>query len=152
MKIVSSGDDLTIYLLENNFDNIEIKEYVKRVVLEVKERIKRYISGYYDVYVYLNKKYGIIIELIKESDFDFFKDFVELDIHIKENSKMYFKFKDYFLILNKSNIYYYDNNYYVDVRNLNKKDFLKLTEFGEIIYGNSLKKIQSKLSKIEFML
>ena len=150
MKIVSNEDDFTIYLIGNNFGSIDIKDYVKNIVLKTKDRIKKYISGYYEVKVYINNSYGMILEIKKESDFDFFKDFIELDINI-EDSTMYFKFKDYFAIVNKSNINYYDDNYYINVDKLNKKELLTLSEFGNIVYGKEIDKIEKKLSKIKFV-
>ena len=148
MKIVSNEDNFTIYLIRNNLENIEVKDYVKETVIKLKDKLKKYISGYYEAIVYINNNYGMIIELTKESDFDFFKDFIELDITIKENSTIYLKFKDYFSVLNKGNIYYYNNYYYVDINKLNKKELLYLTEFGELIYGTNLDNIRDKLFRI----
>lgn len=149
MKVTQNGDNFTIYILNNKYDN-DIKDYVKKIVLKLKNKSKRYISGYYIVYVYINNTYGMIIELIKEEDFDFFKDFIELDIKIKENSKIYFKFNDYFLIINKTNIYYYNNNYYIDIDTLTKKEFYKLLEYSSIIYN--AENIEKDFKKIEFIL
>ena len=149
MKIISNKEDFIIFLVKTNLDNIDLKEYVKKLIIKLKNKLKRYISGYYKVNVYINNYYGMIIELLKEEEYDFFKDFVELDINIIENSKMYFEFTDYFTIINKTNIYYYNNNYYVNIDKLNKKEILKLSEYGKIIYGNELKNIETKLKKVE---
>ena len=151
MKIVSNGDNFTIYLIRNNSENIDVKNYVKETVIKLKDKLKKYISGYYEAIVYINNNYGMIIELTKESDFDFFKDFIELDITIKENSTIYLKFKDYFSVLNKGNIYYYNNYYYADIDKLNKKELLYLTEFGETIHGANLDNVKDKLAKVEWL-
>ena len=151
MKFASRGDCFTIYVLTNNFLDAEIKDYVKKMVLRLKNRFRKYISGYYKAHVYINDCYGMIIDLIKEEDFDFFKDFIELDINILYDSEMYFKFNDYFLIMNKSDIFYYDDNYYVNIKKVSKREFLKLTEFGEIVYGNEVSRIKNKLVKLNIV-
>ena len=69
MKFASRGDCFTIYVLKNDFLDVEIKEYVKKMVLRLKNRFRKYISGYYKAYVYINDCYGMIIDLIKEEDF-----------------------------------------------------------------------------------
>ena len=150
MKIFFNNDNFTIYILNTN-NSTNLKEYVKKTVLKIKDKTRKYISGYYKVYVYINKTYGMVLEAIKKDDFDFFKDYIELDIEIKENSEMYFKFSDYFIPLNKSNIYYYDDNYYIDIKDLTKKDFYKLLEHSSIIYGNSLALIQNNLQKLKYI-
>lgn len=152
MKIVSNGDNYIIYVLENNLDDINIKDYVKKIILKVKDKLVRYISGFYEVDVYSNNFYGIIIEMFKKNDFDFFKDFIELDINIDENSTMYFEFDDYFVILNKKDIYFYDNKYYVNIDKLNSKELLKMSEYGKIVYGSKLNEIENKLQKINFVI
>ena len=151
MKFISDKDSFTIYVLKNDFLDSEIKDYVKKMVLRLKNRFKKYISGYYKAYVYKNNHYGIIIELIKEGNFDFFKDFIELDINVIDDSEMYFRFKDYFLIINKSDIFYYDDNYYVNIKKLNKLEFLKLTEFGTIVYGKDVLDIKNRLIKVNIV-
>lgn len=152
MKIVSNDDNYIIYVLANDLDDINLKDYVKKIILKVKDKLVRYISGFYEVEVYLNDFYGVIIEMFKKSDFDFFKDFIELDININENSTMYFEFEDYFTILNKKDIYFHNNKYYVNINKLNSKELLKMSEYGRIIYGNKLNEIESKLKKINFVI
>ena len=152
MRVISNKDNFIIHILENNFDNVDIKDYVKKIILKIKERLGQYISGFYEVNVYLNDFYGMIIEMIKKSDFDFFKDFIELDININKDSKMYFEFEDYFVILNKNNIYFYNNKYYINIDQLNSSEQLKLSEYGKVMYGNKLNEIEHKLQKINFVM
>lgn len=148
MKITYNKDNITIYILKNNYEE-NIKDYVKRKILKLKNESNKYISGFYKAKVYTNKIYGIVIELIKEDGFDFFKDFIKLDIEIIENCKMYFKFNDYFLPINKNNIMYYNKNYYIDLNKLSKQDFYKLLEHSTLIYGKKLKQIKKHFNKLK---
>lgn len=140
-------DNYTIYLPGRVSKDINV--FVKKEILKFKKKVNRYISGYYKVTVYVNEIYGMIIDLDKEDDFDFFKDFIEFDIKISDNSLMYFSFDDYFSLINKSNIYYFNNSYYVDINCLNKKEVLKLTEFSKIIYGKVAMSLKEKLKKVK---
>ena len=149
LRIENSGDDFTIFLISINVDVIDIKSYVKKIIIKLKNKINKNIGGYYNVKVYLNKIYGMIINLEKTGDFDFFKDFLELNIKIYEDSKIYYRFEDYFAIINKNNIYYYNDSYYIDIEELSKKDLLCICEFGEIVYGEKLNNIMIDLKKID---
>ena len=149
LKIISEGDNFKIYLISKKNEELDLKRYVKKIIIKLKNKMNKYIEGYYNVNVYVNEIYGIVIELEKTGDFDFFKDFLELNIKIYENSKMYYKFSDYFTLINKNNIYYFDNNYYIDIENLNKKELLYITDFGEITYGKKLNNIISNLKKVD---
>ncbi|MDD5979550.1 MAG: hypothetical protein PUC23_00375, partial [bacterium] len=103
------------------------------------------ISGSYNVNIYENKKIGLIIEFIKKESFDFFPDLIDLKLNIFYDSDVYLKLDDYFLIKKYKNIYYNNNNFYIDVTDLIKKDILILSEFGKYIYGKNLEKLKNKL-------
>ena len=45
------------------------------------------------------------------------------------------------IIDGKVKIYYYDNNFYIDIDNLTNKEIIKLSEFYEITYGKEYEKI-----------
>ena len=139
MKIVSSDDKTTIYIYRNEIiDNIN--DYMKKLILRLKRKYHIDIYGFYKVNVYKNNKIGMIIDLLKEDDIDFFTDLVDLKIKVYEDSSMYLKFNDYFFEEKKS-IYVINNNYYVDINKLSKKELLSMIEFCKIIYGEELNKL-----------
>ncbi len=143
MKIVSSEDKITVFIYKK--ENIkDINEYMKKLILKLKRKYQIDIFGFYSVKVYKNKKIGMIIELIKEDDIDFFTDLVDLKIKVYENSDIFLKFNDYFLKEKKS-FYTLDNNYYIDINKITNKEFLSMIEFCNIIYGENLLKIKDQL-------
>ncbi len=151
MKYVFKDNKIVVYLNKENinFDitNKEnLEEYIKELVLNIKKIYSYKISGRYNVNIYENKKIGLIIEFIKKESFDFFPDLIDLKLNVFYDSDVYLKLDDYFLIKKYKNIYYNNNNFYVNVDDLIKKDILILSEFGKYIYGIKLKKVKEKLN------
>ncbi len=128
MKIVND-DKLIIYMTNKylkykNIDNIDkIEEYFKDIFLILRDNYNILIRGFYNIDVYIDKRYGIILELKKEElDFDYYEDQIDM--------KITFHYKKFLLKINDieryKKIYLYKKNYYVD----NIEDI----EFGDIIY------------------
>jgi len=133
MKVIPKKDRITVYIITKENIN-DINEYIKKVILTLKRKYKIDIFGFYKINVYKNNKIGVLIDIIKEDDIDYFKDLLDLKIKVYENSKMYLKFNDYFLN-EKKNIIIKNNNYYIDIDNLREKELIKMIEFCEILEG-----------------
>lgn len=149
MKIIVSDDNFIIYRLKNkeNIENLgkeEIEKYIKKTLLHIKKRYLSSISGFYNVTLYMNKKYGLILEVNKESDLDFFPDLIDIKLKLERNALVYLKLDDYFLIKDYET-YYYDNNFYVNIDDISDIDIVKLSDYYSLIYGDSLDKIKGKL-------
>lgn len=154
MKIKIDNDKYIIYLKNSNmkFDTKneeDIKNKIKEIVINIRNKRKINISGFYKVKVYQNEHYGLIIEMIKEDDIEFLRDFCDLKVIFFNNSKMLLKVDDYFLIKKANNIYYYNNYFYTDIESMKNIDMLTLSEFSEIIYGEDRIKLTSHLKKIK---
>ena len=121
----------------------EIYGFIKDIVLKLKKKRIQDISGLYNVYVYQNSKYGLILELTKEDEIEFFQDIIDLKVNIIKNSPIYLELEDIFLIknINKKII---NKKYYVNINDLDEKQFLKLIEFSKIIFGKTATKIDNK--------
>ena len=151
MRIIYNKDNFILYIFNNKeieIDEILIEKYVKEAFLRIKKRYRKRISGFYDVFVYNNEKIGMIIEFKKADDFDFVRNITDLNIIIYNDAEIFIKFSDLFLIKSFNNIYYFDNNYYVDSRCIKEKDFYSLIEFSEFVYGKDLEQIKNKLNLI----
>ena len=93
MKIVND-DKLIIYMTNKylkykNIDNIDkIEEYFKDIFLILRDNYNILIRGFYNIDVYIDKRYGIILELKKEElDFDYYEDQIDMKItfHYKKS-------------------------------------------------------------------
>lgn len=150
MKIIFLGDNFIIYKLKNNIDNLskeDIEKNIKKILNYVKKKYLKSISGFYNVTLYTNNKYGLILEVNRESEIDFFPDIIDIKLSLKEDIPIYLKLEDYFLIKDYK-VYYYNNNFYVDINNISDIDIIKLSDYYSIIYGNNLDKIKDKLKLI----
>lgn len=143
MKFVSSDDTITIYIYKNEVID-DINDYMKKLILRLKRKFHIDIFGFYQANIYKNNKIGMIIDLLKEDDIEFFTDLVDLKIKVYENSNMYLKFNDYFFS-EKKKVYVINGNYYINIDEVSKKDFLSMIEFGSIIYGEELAKVKKEL-------
>ncbi len=152
MKVTYNDDGFIIYNIKDKFNILEIskeeiEKKVKKMLLYIKRKFLKNICGFYDCLFYSNEKYGFILEVNKESDLDFFPDLVDLKLKIVKDSKIYLKFNDYFLI-DKYNVYYYKDNYYVDIDEISEEVICLLSDFYEVIYGDKLEEIKGKLKLV----
>ena len=146
MKIINAEEKIILYLYKNFFstNNKEIiTKEIKDLFIKLIKYYKLSFSGIYDVYVYENKLYGTIIEIIKKDNLLFSPDLIDIKLKIKKDADIYLKTKDYFIFKDYKDIYYYNDCYYIKIN----KDYLKLVEFVEIEYEidiNLLKKLNKK--------
>jgi len=123
-------------------DNIE--ESLKSIFYKIKKYYLSDISGYYNSNIYVDKYYGIVIDMEKEDiEFiDYYDDQIDMKTNITHTDFLY-KFEDnyYFCFLNnkKINIYLYKNNIYLKLKEeLDKKQMLEILEHSSICYNKTV--------------
>lgn len=151
-------NDFIIYLNNDYIKKYNLKleenaqDNFKKLLNKLKSIYNLELYGYYKINVYINKYYGIIIELFKEDDeyIKIFGDSLDLKILFKNDAKVYYEIEEYNKYnLDKYNIYYYNNKFYIEIiYNNNIKEYLNLLESSKIIYGTQLEKIINNLIKI----
>lgn len=136
-------DNLTfnIYIKKEKLKKIDIKnkseleKYLREIIETLKNIYNINIEGFYDVNVYVDKYYGIILNFNKEKleYYDYFNG-IEMNINLKEASFLY-KVSDIpFNILNKLEIKQLNNSIYLKIiKELNQKEFMNLIEHTEKI-------------------
>lgn len=146
-------DEFEIYLF-NKISNIHFKseKYIEAFLRKLFIRLKKYydlkISGFYEIDVFIDKSYGIILN-IRKNKLDYYELYDnQVDMKIKIN---YYKFL--YLIDNynfkKSNydIYMYkDNIYLLPNKKIDNIELANLIENSKIIYNS--KDILEKGKKI----
>lgn len=106
MKIYLNKD----YLKYKNYNISKIEENFKQIFETLKYCYNIEINGFYDIDVYIDKNYGIIIEMKKEDiDFDFY-DQVDMKISF-HNQKFLYQIDD---IKKYKKIYKYKNKFYTN--------------------------------------
>lgn len=158
MKIVSLDENcMTIFLnkyyLKNlNFDiKSDLETYFKNLFLRLNKYYNINITGYYNIDVYIDENYGLIIKLIKEDVqyYDYFDNQIDMRISLK-NKKFLYGVNDLFDISNLADfeIYLYNGKYYIDLleNNISDIDMMKLIEFSDIVYDNTIDNIRNTRS------
>ena len=148
MKVINNENDFTIFVTNKEIGNKDnLKDDIKKLLIKLKQKYKLSMSGFYKANVYLNKKLSII-DFVKEDDLDFFKDIIDLDVNVYEDAVIYLKFKDIFITNKFDNIYYYKNNYYINICDVSDKEFYKVIEHTLYVYGKQLEQIKNKLNLV----
>ena len=73
VKLTLQNNEIIIYLNKTYIKNIDLQNkkilenYLNKLLNKIKNKYELYISGYYDVKIYLSEEYGIIINIEKEN-------------------------------------------------------------------------------------
>lgn len=144
MNISKSGNDYLIKIYKEEIRDINIYN-IDDIYALVKKIIKKIvknnnISGNYQINIYANDIYGMIIKFNKIKE----NNYIDLKINITIDSIFLYKTNSNYLNTNNT-IYYYKNNYYI----LPKNNNINLLEVEEVLYGNIVKEILSKGIKVK---
>lgn len=148
MKYILKEDNIKIYLNKIYLKNKKIEKdntekLIKDIIKKIEKNYEIKITGYYNVDIYIDKYYGIVIEMQKETleYFDYFENKLDMnikvyqDIFLYEIDPLYLNKKDY-------KIYFYNGKTYVKIKDkITNVKFAHLLENSKIIYGETAKKI-----------
>lgn len=148
MKVkITDENNLIVFLnkLETKGINFTSKDNLE---VELKDMFKKLnsvynikIYGYYNVSIYIDEYYGVVIDLSKE-DIDYLDDDnnVDMCIVIVEQSFLY-EIDDLFNI-KTGDVYRYKNKYYLKLNNdISNIEMGNLLEHSNLIYGDKVKNI-----------
>ena len=144
MNISKFGNDYLIKIYKEEIKDIDIydiDDIYTLIKLIIKKIIKNNnISGNYQINIYTNDIYGMIIEFNKIKE----NNYIDLKINITIDSIFLYKTNNNYLN-NNNTIYYYKNSYYI----LPKDNNINLLEVEEVLYGNIVKEILAKGIKVK---
>lgn len=151
MKVIKNGEFNTEVFLGRDNLNIEDRDELEKYLKNVFNKLNKYydirISGFYDVDLYIDKNYGIILDIIRD-DIDFEPIFNSVDMKITINKESFLYKLDDYIYSHFGNIYNYDNAYYLEVSDtLSNLDMMKLMEDATIVY-KSIDEIKKRGKKI----
>ena len=143
MKICEIDDDIyKIFLNDLEIKNINVasekslESTIRGVILRLKSKYDIVLKGLYDVSIFIKEGVSAYIIIEKVNTFLFREKDIDLRIKIIFNSKFYFKTFVYDVVKAFNDVYFYNNEYYAEVSNL--EDINKYIEFGDIIYDDNL--------------
>ena len=134
---------LDIYIKKENIKNInfnnkeDIEKYLKKLFKLLKNKYDIAIEVFYNITIYKDKNYGIVLHLEKEEleYYNYFKNQVDMRLSTV-NTNFLYKVNDIPLsILPKIEIINKDNNMFIKIKNkLTKLEMMNLIENSVITY------------------
>lgn len=125
-----------------------MEEYFRKIIIILRKYYGIQLIGEYNVKVYVNKFYGLIIELERIDDNNpFLTNLIDMKIIFHINSIILYEVDNYdFIDYIKGNIkkYYYKNKFYFLINEIDDISYLKLLEYSKIIYGDKVKRIMGE--------
>lgn len=141
MKIDITDGEIMIYVKKNYIEDIDftdkdsLEEYFRELITKLKDNYNIQIFGFYDIYVYSDPYYGIVLKLIHE-DLDYYigNNQLEMKIILIPSTFLYLV-EDYFdFDMDKYELYIYSSSFYLKPNNYIDIDLL---EKSILIYENT---------------
>lgn len=144
MKIDYYSDKVVIYLIGKKIklENSSIKELLTNIFDVLVNDYDFEINNNYNINIYINEVYGIIVELVNEEIIKK-EDTVHINLNVMNDKLFLYEIDDPLKYIN-SEIYYYDDKYYLNV----KKMDINLLEYTTVIYDDTVYKILGRGVKI----
>lgn len=125
-----------------------LEQYFKNLFKILNKKYDLDISGYYNVTLYQDYIYGVIVIIKREFDnyFDYFDNQVDMKINVIKDSKFLYRIDDFSVLhsdlINFCEIYLYNSKLYLKPkRTINQVLLGMLMENSKIIYGEQSKQI-----------
>lgn len=142
MKIELENDKVIIYIKKEEINDLnftktdELEEYFKNLIIKLKNLYDISITGFYNIKVFIDKFYGMVLQLEKE-DIDYYDDNqIEMRI-IKEDVHFLYEVNDLFKVKKTKLIKKKDKYYLMILEKILYKDFLNILENSKIVYNNT---------------
>jgi hypothetical protein len=153
MKIQTPNNDLTVIYLNKYYlkdfdynDKTSVEKYLKKLIFNLKKNYNFSINGFYNLNIYTNKDYGMIVDINRIDEDFLFNNIIDMKVVFHFNNDFLYEIDDYYLknqIIYQGNIYFYNNKYYLNIINIDELNLTKLLEFSNIIYNDKIKDILS---------
>ena len=138
-------DEITfdIYIKKDLIDNIDfnnkddLEKYLKKLFKILKNKYDILIEGFYDITVYKDKYYGVVIHLEKEDleYYSYFRNQVDMRIITVESEFLYLVDDIPYNIFDKISILVKDNEIYLKIKKeLTKLEMMQLLENSRIVF------------------
>ena len=115
----------------------DIEKYLKKLFKILSNKYNLVIEGFYNITVYIDKFYGIVLHLEKEEIdyYEYYKNQVDMRLVTINTDFMYEVDEIPFNILSKVKVYTKNKNIYIIIKEkLNDLEMMKLLENSRLIY------------------
>lgn len=144
MKVEMLSNTIIVYLLDNKKYNEDSD--IKKILINVFDNLKKYynitFTSDYNLELYINRYYGMILEITENEDF-IYDDIVNLKLNVLRDTLFLYEVDDPLEYINYE-IYYYNDKFYVNA----KREDINLIEDSNLVYGDIVYKIIGRGIKI----
>lgn len=144
MKVEMLSNTIIVYLLDNKKYNEDSD--IKKILINVFDNLKKYYNitfdSDYNLELYINRYYGMILEITENEDF-IYDDIVNLKLNFLRDTLFLYEVDDPLEYINYE-IYYYNDKFYVNA----KREDINLIENSNLVYGDIVYKIIGRGIKI----
>ena len=138
------SNTIIVYLLDNKKYNEDSD--IKKILINVFDNLKKYynitFTSDYNLELYINRYYGMILEITKNEGF-IYDDIVNLKLNVLRDTLFLYEVDDPLEYINYE-IYYYNDKFYVNA----KREDINLIENSNLVYGDIVYKIIGRGIKI----
>ncbi len=133
---------LDIYIKKELIDNIDfdnkndLEKYLKKLFKILKNKYNVVIEGFYDITVYVDKYYGVVIHMEKDDVeyYDYFKNQVDMRIITIDTDFLYLVDDIPEYLLSKVDAIVHEKEIYLKIKeNLSKVEMMKLLEISKVV-------------------
>src|SRR5574344_1917677 len=105
-----------IYTSDVNFQEEKSLEiFFKIVILNIKKKYDIELYEFYEVSVFYNNKVRSLFKIVKIDEYSLYNKTVDLKIIICLDCPFYFKTKNYEVLNNYRNVYFYNDYFYINI-------------------------------------
>lgn len=122
----------------------ELEQYFRDVFLKIHKHYQITLYGYYNIVLYHDKNYGVILHILKEDldYYDYFDKEIDMRIMIDKENVFLYEMNDLFdldhKLLKKGIIYQYQNRLYLRLfEDVTSYEMGKLLEFTDVVYQDT---------------
>ncbi len=158
MRVKKDGNKIILFINKYFIKNVcfkdikVVEDYFRKIILILRKHYNIKLEGEYEILIYSNNVYGIIIELFKVRENKKINNIIDMKMMFNINSTFIYAVNDYDYMNNLGdNIdkYYYKNKYYCTINQADDIDMSKFLEYSYIVYGDKAVKILSMAQKIK---
>ncbi|MGE5456442.1 MAG: hypothetical protein ACM3O4_05005 [Ignavibacteriales bacterium] len=156
MKVdIKNENDLIVFLNNKYIENINFNDrnnletYFRSLFLKLKNIYGINITGYYNINVYINEYFGVVLEMLKEplECLDYYNS-VDMQVNIIKDCEFLYQVNDFY---DKYRMYFYKNKLYLRIsKDISFIELGKLLENSVLVYGDIVDEIL-KYGKIKLV-
>lgn len=160
LKTIFQNEKIIVYLKKTAIDNFDLtdeeklEQYFKDLFLSLKKRYDLEVNGYYNIDVYADKYYGMILE-IENMDADYYRYFSGIDMKINVLKDSSFLYEIDFECLEKIDLrkficYQENDKIYLQIKDVVDDIALgSILEYACIVYGDRTRDILKYSKKVK---